>query len=95
VKHTKRKTEDPYATLSAFIHGGYPKTMPTAKKPADIVAPLDVIAQLPVFIEAVSETLSDVFVSCHRGNWHSLPEVVRTNLNSRFSGKAKSKLQFD
>jgi hypothetical protein len=64
-------------------------------KPADIVAPSKVISQLPPFIEDVSETLSDLFVSCHIGNWHSIPDEVRNSLNARFAGEAKSKLNFD
>jgi hypothetical protein len=81
--------------MSVLIHGGSPSTMPTATKAADIVVPSKTIEQLPPFIEDVAETLSDVFVSCHLGNWTSLPEEVKKSLDKRFIGKAKSKLDFD
>ncbi len=94
-RKAKRKIVDPYARMSAFIHGAYPNTIPTAKTPADIVAPLNVISQLPSFVQDVSETLSDLFVSCHVGNWHSIPDEIRESLIVRFAGEAKSKLKFD
>jgi hypothetical protein len=95
VKNAGRKIKEPYGQMSVLIHSGSPGAIPTATKPADIVSPPNIVAQLPPFIEAVSESLSDVFVSCHPGNWHSLPERVRTSLDTRFSAKAKSKLHFD
>jgi hypothetical protein len=94
-KKASRKIIDPYGRMSAIIHGGYQNTVPKAMKPADIVFPPDIIAQLPSFIYDVSETLSDVFVSCHVGNWHSVPDGVKENLNKRFAGEEKVKLLFD
>lgn len=94
-KKRNRKIKDPYAHMSIFIHGGHPDKMPTANRPADIVLPANVVGQLPPFVKDVSEVLSDVFISCHGGNWQSIPERIRVSLDQRFGGKARSSLLFD
>lgn len=92
---TQRSIPDPYAVLSAFVHGTQRKSVPTAKKPSDIVYPIPVLAQLPSFVSAVSENISDVLVSCFQSNWESLPAEIQSQLDARLERKAKSLLKFD
>lgn len=95
VAKRERSAEDPYAILSAFVHGNQPNTIPNAQKPSDVVHPLQSLQQLPAFVFAVSECLSDVTVSCYQSNWESLPTEVSSQLRKRFGTKVKGALAFN
>lgn len=90
----KRRWDDPYTIMCAFVHGGYITTLPSAVKPKDIVFDTVKISQLPDLIFAVSEFVSDVYVSACLANWHSLPSSVKGALEIRFSTGARKKLGF-
>lgn len=93
-KSKTRKWDDPYKIMSAFVHGGYLKTLPNAEKPTDIVFTEDTIKQLPTFIEGVSEYLGDSYVCAHQHNWESLPDKIKQGLNARLENKGKATLGF-
>ena len=79
-----RTLDDPYRLLSAHIHGQSESVIPQMQRPKDIVAtPKAQDEALKLQCEC-SEYINDIFWSVFADRWASIPEELRTTLESRF-----------
>lgn len=82
-----RMNEDCYDVLSGIAHGTAINSISSATKPEELPEGEGVVSEaVGIFLDA-SEYLSDTYVSCFEGNWLSLPELTRSNLEIRFGSK--------
>ena len=92
-KSKRRKFENCYEILSGVAHGAAINSISSATKPADLVEKIEVVKQTPNIFTEVGETISDIYVSCFSGNWISLDDDVKSDLEKRLgAGQAAKKL---
>ena len=89
-----RADEDCYRVLSGIAHGAAINSISTASEPADLVESEEIVSQSVAVFHGVGEHIRDVFVASFEGNWLSLPEGTKSDLESRFEASARRKLEF-
>ena len=88
-QHRKRQEEDPYRLLSAHIHGQTDFTAPSVGPLVKLVAGTSLCAECVMLQRDVAEYIGDVLLAMYGDRRASLPDVVKTSLNSRLKGKKR------
>lgn len=88
-QHKERKEEDPYRLLSAHIHGQTDFTAPNVGPLVQLVAGANLCAECVVLQRDVAEYIGDVLLAMYGDRWASLPDVIKTSLNSRLNGRRR------
>jgi len=83
-KKKSRELDDCYDVLSGVAHGTALNSISQASSPKELLEDCATLEQSEKVFRSTSEYLSDVHVASFEGNWLSLPDEVRTNLENRF-----------
>ncbi|MEO9462829.1 MAG: hypothetical protein ABJ063_12120 [Marinomonas sp.] len=86
-----RDQEEIYGLLSAVAHGNAINSISLASQPIELVEKDSELAKSIKVFGAVSEFISDYYVSEFSNNWLSLPTEVQANLTERFDAKLPNK----
>lgn len=96
LKKKRREHDDCYDVLSGVAHGTAYNSISQAASPKELLVSCDTLEQSEQIFLSTSEYLSDIHVASFEGNWLSLPDEVRGNLETRFgagSGASALKMQ--
>jgi hypothetical protein len=95
----QRQEAEPYRLLSAHIHGQSEVVLPSVPSLSDVVYNLDSSIECTKVAFEVSEYINDIFLSVFRPQWYSLPPIIQSTLDLRFSSQNQKaeffKLDFD
>lgn len=82
-KRKQRQSTDPYALLSAHVHGMTSQSIPSLGNLSDVVESLARCKECAVLQEEVSEYLNDVLLACFADDWAALPKEVLADARKR------------
>jgi hypothetical protein len=64
--------------------------LPESSTPKDVTHTAASLASFKAVILNAAEVLSDTSVAIHDGNWQSLPDAIKKNLDGRFPDAQKA-----
>lgn len=84
-KKSGRRLSDPYGTLSAYVHGQAPRTMPEHGSLATVVRSDEESRSALELHQEICGYLSDVYFAVYASRWHDLQATVQHDIAKRLT----------